>query len=548
MELKHIDIENLKPAKVNVRKVGGRDIADLVPSIKSLGLLQPLLVRPNCDGFEIVAGQRRYHALAKLAEEHGAHDPVPCIVMEDGDDAKAIEASLTENIARLPMDEIDQHKAFAALMKQGQSVEDIAARFGVTERLVKQRLAIANIYGPILTAYRKREIPGETLRTLTLATTKQQKKWWEMFKSDDVRAPEGRALRDWLFGGGHIPTANALFDLADYKGATVSDLFGEDSYFDDAATFWELQNKAIAKLKEAYIAAGWAEVVILDRGAYWPSWEYVGTSRQDGGKVFIQIGHDGEVTCREGFITEKQAKRREKAANGKGTQPAAKPELTKAMQSYLDLHRHSAVRTELLNHAGMALRLAVAQIIAGSYLWSVHAEPQKANTEAIGDSLKANKAEEVFATERQAVRELLDLPGEDDGEDAGTDATLVPLKSDWYPAPDIHAIFAKLIALDDATVTRILTFVTAETLGSGDGMVEVLGQSPESRYGRHIGNRTTHSSTYCETNPPLTPSFSGTSCGTKRTADAHISSTAKVQKQIVRDYLNGTRQIEGEGR
>lgn len=174
MELTHIELKNLKTASVNVRKRGAKDVADLVPSIRSLGVFQPLLVRPNCEGYEIVAGQRRYHALQVL-EKEGVNDPVPCIVMEKNDDAKAIEASLAENVARLPMDEIDQYKAFAALIKQGQSVDNIAAQFGVTERLVRQRLAIANLIGPILTAYRKDLIQPATLRLLILVTKAQQK-------------------------------------------------------------------------------------------------------------------------------------------------------------------------------------------------------------------------------------------------------------------------------------------------------------------------------------------------------------------------------------
>lgn len=123
MQLQHIELENLKTAPVNVRKVGGKDFADLEPSIRSLGLLQPLLVRPNCEGFEIIAGQRRYHALSKIAEDTTV-EPVPCLVMEKGDDAKAVEASLAENIARLPMDEVDQYKAFAELVKKGQGVDE----------------------------------------------------------------------------------------------------------------------------------------------------------------------------------------------------------------------------------------------------------------------------------------------------------------------------------------------------------------------------------------------------------------------------------------
>ena len=74
----------------------------------------------------MIAGQRRLLACRAIAAEDGAAEPVPCAILEDGDDAKAIEASLAENIARLPMDEIDQYEAFAAILAQGRSVADIA--------------------------------------------------------------------------------------------------------------------------------------------------------------------------------------------------------------------------------------------------------------------------------------------------------------------------------------------------------------------------------------------------------------------------------------
>ncbi len=133
MQLTHLPLDQLKTASVNVRKHGAKDIADLVPSIRSLGLIQPLLVRPNCQGFEIIAGQRRFHALSKLAEE-STLEPVPCIIMEDEDDAKAIEASLAENITRLPVDEIDQYKAFTALIKQGRDWPSSANVFASASR------------------------------------------------------------------------------------------------------------------------------------------------------------------------------------------------------------------------------------------------------------------------------------------------------------------------------------------------------------------------------------------------------------------------------
>jgi len=92
--------------------------------------------------------------------------------MERDDYVQAIEASLAENIDCLPMDEIDQYEAFRDLIRQGKAVEEIASHFGVTERLVNQRLAIANLYAPILNAYRREEIEPQTIRLLTMASTK----------------------------------------------------------------------------------------------------------------------------------------------------------------------------------------------------------------------------------------------------------------------------------------------------------------------------------------------------------------------------------------
>ena len=79
----------------------------------------------------------------------------------------------------------------------------------------------------------------------------------------------------------------------------------------------------------------------------------------------------GEVHFHEGYLTRKEAKWREQGGDV-STKPKA--ELTKAMQNYLDLHRHAVVRSEFLNYSGIALRLAVSQITGGSNLWDVKAE------------------------------------------------------------------------------------------------------------------------------------------------------------------------------
>jgi ParB family chromosome partitioning protein len=90
MNIQHITLENLTPTAINVRKTGARDVDGLVQSIRTIGLLQPLLVRPVGKAFEVVAGQRRFHALSKIAEGTEV-DPIPCVVMSADDDATAVE-------------------------------------------------------------------------------------------------------------------------------------------------------------------------------------------------------------------------------------------------------------------------------------------------------------------------------------------------------------------------------------------------------------------------------------------------------------------------
>jgi len=537
MELQHIELTDLQATALNVRKKGGKDVADLLPSIKSLGVLQPLLVRrtrgeernsttgrQKSEGYEIVAGQRRYHALLEIAKTE-TPEPVPCIVMQEGDDAKAIEASLAENIARLPMDEIDQYKAFTALSKKGLSVEDIASQFGITERMVKQRLALGALYPPILSAYRREEVRALDLRILTLATLKQQKAWWKLVQGDDY-APTGYRLKSWLFDGEEIPVSNALFDLESYKGTIVTDLFEEEQYFADNAAFWELQSKAIAEKMDEYRAVGWSSVILHDVGDNWHRWDCVQVGQEKGGEVHITCAANGEINFHEGYLDEKTYKKRQKAEEKGEAVPVNRSELTKPLENYLNLHRHSAVRTELLGHHGVALRLLVAQFIADS-----KADAQKPARDDIGESLKTNKAEEPFKAERQDISALLDLK-------QGEDRTMIPRKDEWERFLDPYALFAKLLKLDDETVLRILTFAAAETLPSDSSMVEVLGNllkvdmtqswSPDQTFFDLLKDKEAINAALSE-------------CAGEAVANGNVTATAKTQKSIIQKCLSGER-------
>ncbi len=534
MKLEHLTIDQLKPCPLNVRKKGAKDVADLVLSIRSLGVLQPLLVRPNCEGFEVVAGQRRLGALKTLAAE-GPVDPVPCIIMENGEDATAIEASLAENVARLPMDEIDQYKAFAALIDAGESAEGIAARFGITERLVSQRLAISRIIEPILNAYRREEVRPDTLRILTMATVRQQKEWYRLLKSDDEYAPVGRTLREWMFGGSQIPVSNALFDVEGYTGAIVSDLFGQERYFSKAEDFWTLQNTAIAKAREAYIEKGWQDVVIFEVGQHWAGWEYTKVPKTKGGFVYVTCTHDGEVEFHEGYRPTREVKRKAEGPQGEAPKTGSS-ELTKAMQNYLALHRQSAVSAALLDHPGVALRLIAFHMLVGSPLWRVNSEPLRAENTAISESIAASRGQARHVQARAEIRQLLGIAGEDD-------EPVIGLRGDMAFSVCHDELFAAIMALEDDAVAKVLTFLMAESLSAEDELIALTGQQigvdmrqwwePEDGFFTLLRDK--------EALNAMVAEVAG-----RDIASAHTTSTAKVQKKIITDCLDGTRQMQAE--
>ncbi len=460
MKLDYISLDRLSVSPANMRaREKAPDIGNILPSVRARGVLVPLLVRPNGgpDDFEIVAGRRRFLAAKAVAEERGEAFALPCGIIEAGDDAAALEASLIENFARLDPDEVTQWETFARLVKEGRDIEQIAATFGVTERLVRRVLALGNLLPRIRTLYRQEKIDAATIRHLTLATKAKQREWLTLYDNPESYAPTGHRLKEWLFGGQPIATTTALFDLAEYEGAIVTDLFGEDSYFADTEAFWTLQRRAIEEKRQSYLDQGWKAVEILEPGRWFQRWEYEKRGKSKRGRVYVTLSARGEVEFHEGWLPMKEAKRKDK-----GEAPAApRPEVTNALRNYIDLHRHAAVRAVLTGNAGVALRLMVAHAITGSSLWSVRADPQRSDKPATAESVETCASETLFDGKRREALSLLDFDPE----------RLTVTGGDR----DTVAVFQRLLTLPDEDVLQILAVVMGETLAAGDPIIEAVG-------------------------------------------------------------------------
>lgn len=433
MKLDFIDLGKLSISKTNMRYAKkAPDVSDILPTVRARGVLVPLIVRPNCaDGaFEIVAGARRFTAASIVAGEKGEGEPLPCAILEDGDDAAALEASLIENVARRDADEVTQWETYTRLVREGRSVADLADTFGMPEPMVKRILALGNLLPRIRSLYAKEKISSGTVRHLTMASKSQQRAWLALFDDADVYCPQGAQLKNWLFGGGAIRAEHALFDVEDRRAQFLDD--------------------------------GWSEVVILPRGEYFRAWEHRHAPKRKGGRIYVEVRDSGEIDIHEAYVTAKEAARLDKGEAIGAAPKAVRPELTSRMQTYIDLHRHAAVRAALTGHPAAALRLMVAHAIAGSPLWHVRIELQSAKDDDVRESVEVSRAETVFDEKRRAVLALLGFGAEEPHVTGGS----------AMPLPEL---FQRLLDLPDRAVMDVIAIVIGETLFAGSAAVEAVG-------------------------------------------------------------------------
>jgi ParB family transcriptional regulator, chromosome partitioning protein len=260
-----IPLNKLVPWDGNVRKTGTNDgIDELTASIAAHGILQSLVVRKTTRGkYAVVAGERRRRALTALAQG-GTIDkdaPVPCHILSGT--ADATEISLTENVVRAPMHPADQFEAFRDLIDAGSAPADIAARFGITEAAVKQRLRLARVSPTVFTAYREGTLTLEQVQSFAVSDDYEAQDRVLENLSDWNDDPD--TIRSALTEGETTATDKRVrfVTLAAYEtagGPTRRDLFaeGDDGVFLlDTGLLDRLASQKLQDQAEAIQAEGW---------------------------------------------------------------------------------------------------------------------------------------------------------------------------------------------------------------------------------------------------------------------------------------------------
>ena len=221
-EYRNLSLSLLTESKTNPRRTFEETaLKELADSIRSQGVLSPLLVRPLTErGFEIVAGARRFRA-AQLAE--AATVPVRIVNLSD---AEALEAQLVENLIRAEIHPMEEAQGFCALINLDEpkySIEQIAAKTGKSPNYVATRLKLTELSEPVVDAFYREEIGvGHALLLAKLQPDQQQQALAACFREDWSGAGKGkrtllpvRNLQFWIDNNILLVLKDAPFDKKD---------------------------------------------------------------------------------------------------------------------------------------------------------------------------------------------------------------------------------------------------------------------------------------------------------------------------------------------
>ena len=247
----------------------------MLASVRSEGIKQNLVVYPGKGKtFMVDAGGRRLKALQTLAEEGAIpkNHPVACLIE---DETSATITSTLENVQRAAMHPADEFEAFATMIEEGRSEEDVATKFGVSAAKVRRRLKLARVAPEIFEAFRAGDIDLECVMAFTLTDHHdRQITVWNSVKDSHYIAAHAikRMLTETSYSANSKLGKFVGVEAYQAAGGTImSDLFSDrdTTYFENPELVERLALERLQKEAEAFVGNWkWVDTHMeLDHGA-----------------------------------------------------------------------------------------------------------------------------------------------------------------------------------------------------------------------------------------------------------------------------------------
>jgi ParB family chromosome partitioning protein len=214
-EIIYLTTDEVHPSPFNARKhFDEAGLRELAISIQAKGILQPILVRPRPDdGYEIIAGHRRYRAAGMTPE----FTMLPCIVSDVSDD-EAIEIMITENLQRKDISPMEEAEGFMQLADmKNMDVHDIAARIGKSPSYVAQRLKLNSLISEIQDIVHMGKLRIKDAMIIAGLSADNQKELFDggLYRALNSEDNEFIEIDQWHFRQFHGELDEAPFDILD---------------------------------------------------------------------------------------------------------------------------------------------------------------------------------------------------------------------------------------------------------------------------------------------------------------------------------------------
>ena len=181
-----VPIDLLDPNPSQPRQVMG-DLSELMASVAEKGIIEPLIVRQRGGRFQIIAGERRYHAAVQV----GLRD-VP-VVVRDVDDEEVMEVALVENLQRKDLTPFEESEALHQLAHRcNYTHEDMARKLGKSRTSITEALSLANMPDEVRNLCRLADITSKSTLLQIVRQADQQK----MIALIEKLAGQGTATRE----------------------------------------------------------------------------------------------------------------------------------------------------------------------------------------------------------------------------------------------------------------------------------------------------------------------------------------------------------------
>jgi ParB family transcriptional regulator, chromosome partitioning protein len=207
-EVKQLPLDNIVPSPFQPRTIFDEDrIDELCQTIKTHGVIQPIVVRVRDGIYEIIAGERRFRAVKKLGLE-----TIPAII-RDFNDSQAASIALIENLQREGLTAIEEAMAYQQLIELHQlTQESLAQRLGKSQSTIANKIRLLHLSDPVKQALLERKITERHARALlSLDSEELQVKVLEDVISKELNVKQTEARVEFYKESSKIKKSKRVF-------------------------------------------------------------------------------------------------------------------------------------------------------------------------------------------------------------------------------------------------------------------------------------------------------------------------------------------------